>query len=1160
VSGTASLGGPAVPRPVARRVDEACDRFEKAWRAGQKPCLEDALADAACAERSLLFRELLAVEVELRRGRGEVPAPADYLPRFPGWAEQIGAVLEAGPAAALALSNYDVLAELGRGGMGVVYLARQRRPDRVVALKVVRIDHLRGLPAEDGARCIERFRREAEAAGRLEHEHLVPVYEAGESGGLLYYSMRYVEGRGLHELIQAGPLPGPEAAALLEPVARAAHFAHQHGVLHRDLKPHNIVVEARTGKPFVMDFGLAKVLEGAGALTGTRELVGTPFYMAPEQINAPARVGPAADVYGLGATLYHALTGRPPFQAASVAATVHQVVHEQPLPPRRLNPSVDAPLETIALKCLAKEPERRYASAEALADDLGRYRQGRPILARPAGRLERCRLWCRRNPAKATLLAGLAVSVAGLVAAAVWGYAENRAWAEAQARAADESRAREVGQKREALLQSLQAQLHDSDRTQGWSERAWGLVRQAAALGDDDGRLGYLAGCTLAGLDARPVSGLGAVTQGKASSLAFDACGRLLLGGTADAQGKPLTAARLWDGSGGRLRLSRQSGDGPVAFQAAERRPVQLLARPGPYLLLWDLSRQRPLAECRFGAGSRARAVARNDQRRTVTALSADGSAAAAAAEGGVVGVWETQTGRLLLEQPGSASALALSARGDLLAVVGTDGTVAVWSVPAGQRLASFPGPRVRAHCLAFSPDSRRLDAGGPAALRGSLALGDASGLVTIWDLSDRVCQAFCRGGPYDVFAVAFSPDGTLLAAGGRGPVRIYEAPTGRFLLAVEGGDYVAALAFSPDGRRLAGSSEEVPGRVCVWQLEPGRGMQTLRGLSSHVTRLCLSADGKRLAALADTWRVGVWDLETGRLLRLLKVAQGITADNAALAFSNNGRRLAFSAGREARLWDLNDGRLLARWSLPRGLIDRLAFDAAGNLGLYRMEYKDDPGPGGDLDYRRHPRLYRARRLTAPDRTAELFTIERFNERIYTALLAPDGSALVLDGRRTDAGGSHRAITAFDGLRGKEHWSLRSPKQGPSAFLLFDPAGRVVVVDLSHDDRDRCGFVDLASGRVVQEFRLVLHGLGPRASYLVRHGTDPRCRFVRGFSLVPAGHDAPAITLGPDDPVAATLAVSSDGARWAWGNTGGTITVADLGEINERLTRVGLGW
>jgi WD40 repeat protein/predicted Ser/Thr protein kinase len=1170
VSRAATPSGP-LSRSAARRIDQACDRFERAWRAGERPRLEEALGETAEPERSLLFRELLAVELELRRGGGEAPSPADYLARFPDYAELLRTMLDGAPAGGLAPPGYEILSELGRGGMGVVYLARQRRPGRVVALKVVRADPLHGLSAAEAARRVERFRREVEAAGRLEHEHLVPVYEAGEYNGRLYYAMRYVKGQGLHELARAGPLAGPAAAAYLEPAARAVHHAHRHGVLHRDLKPHNILVEAESGRPFVTDFGLAKVLEGATALTGTRELIGTPYYMAPEQVHSPERVGPAADVYGLGATLYHLLTGRPPFQAASLAATVHQVVHEEPVPPRRLNPSLDAPLETVVLKCLAKEPERRYASAEALADDLGRYRRGEPVLARPAGRLERGRLWCRRNPGKAVLLAGLVVSLVGLAAAAAWGYLENRAWAEAQARAADESRARERDQKREALLQRLQALLRPAERPAGWSEEAWQLVTEAAALppapgqADADERLRFLAGCALAGLDARQEAASPPTDTPGACALAFAPDGRLLLGGAANIRGRVLEGARLWDWSAGKLGPAGEPAAGPVAFRAAGR-PVQLVARPGPVLAVCDVTTGRPLAECRFPGGSgrpRAQALVQGVLRQGVMALSADGATAAAAADRGpgakaLVVVWDAATGRPLLEREGDVWALALSARGDLLVVAGTDERVRIWSVPAGEELAVFRGPPVRANCLAFSPDAGTVGPGGRA-LRGRLALGDAGGTATLWDLTRRACENFCRGGPYDTFAVAFSPDGTLLACGGRSPVRLFETATGRPLLTLEAGDYILHLTFSPDGARLATSTAESDRRVLVWRLEDGRGMRTLRGLSSHVTQVRLSADGQRLAALAGNWQVGVWDRATGRRRHLLPVASGATADNAALAFSPDGRRLAFAAGRQARLWELETGRVLGTWPLPRGLIDRLAFHPSGKLLLGRMELRGDPGPRGDLDFRKHPRLYRVRSLTAPGDAELLFTIDCFNETIFSAALTPDGRTLVLDGRRVGADGTERQLAAFDGLSGAPRWAVRSDFQAPTSHLVLDPNARLLLTNRSAGS-DQFELLDLASGRVVERLGSAPHHLGPGASYRVWYRDLASTKLVQGLALMRPGQERPAVTLGPEATQAFTLTISPDGEHWAWGNAGGTVTLADLRRINQRLSQVGLGW
>jgi serine/threonine-protein kinase len=276
-----------------------------------------------------------------------------------------------------AFGDFDLVQELGRGGMGVVYEARQRSLNRVVALKMV----LRGEFASDADRA--RFRAEAEAAARLVHPNIVQVYEVGEVEGQPYFAMQFVPGRTLARRLGEGPLSPAEAAKLLAAVAHAVHHAHERGILHRDLKPANVLL-AGDGTPKITDFGLAKLVD-AGSLTQTGAIIGTPSYMAPEQARADKRLGPAADVYALGAILYECLTGRAPFQAATALDTLLLVQEQDPVPPRMLNPGVPRDLETICLKCLEKAPDRRYSSAEALAVDLEAFVGGEPITARPSG-------------------------------------------------------------------------------------------------------------------------------------------------------------------------------------------------------------------------------------------------------------------------------------------------------------------------------------------------------------------------------------------------------------------------------------------------------------------------------------------------------------------------------------------------------------------------------------------------------------------------------------------------------------------------------------------------------------------------------------------------------------------------------------------------------
>ncbi|HMO66227.1 MAG TPA: serine/threonine-protein kinase, partial [Verrucomicrobiota bacterium] len=306
--------------------------------------------------------------------------------------------------------DYELLEEIARGGMGVVFKARQVSLNRLVALKLISAGALAT------ADLVKRFKAEAEAAAALSHPHIVPIHEIGEHGGQHYFSMGLVEGPNLKERLSGRPLPVEEAAALAATLARAVHHAHQRGVLHRDLKPGNVLLDPE-GRPHLTDFGLAKLVQKDSTLTHTHAVMGTPAYMAPEQARGETReVTTAADVYGLGAVLYETLTGSPPFAGGTSVETIRQVLDQEPRRPSVFNPKVDRDLETICLKCLEKEPGRRFASAVALAEDLDRWLRHEPIRARPITTPERVKKWVRRRPAIAALGA---LSLVSLVALAV---------------------------------------------------------------------------------------------------------------------------------------------------------------------------------------------------------------------------------------------------------------------------------------------------------------------------------------------------------------------------------------------------------------------------------------------------------------------------------------------------------------------------------------------------------------------------------------------------------------------------------------------------------------------------------------------------------------------------------------------------------------------
>ncbi len=339
--------------------------------------------------------------------------------------------------------DYELLEEIARGGMGIVYKARQKSLNRIVAVKMILAGHFAS--KQD----VLRFRSEAEAAANLRHANIVAVFETGECEGQPYFSMEYVPGRSLEEIVREGPLQAKRAAQYARTIAEAIHYAHGQGILHRDLKPSNVLIDI-DDQPRVMDFGLAKQLRGDAGLTASGQALGSPNFMPPEQCGVAAdvrtltkksearnpkseisqslvtsvvtktKVGPASDVYGIGAILYCLLTGRPPFQAESIQEVLVQLQEREPVTPRMLIPSIPRDLETICLKCLEKEPARRYATAQRLADELTRFLAGQPIQARPLGAPEKTWRWCRRKPALAGALAAVVLVVALGASGVLW--------------------------------------------------------------------------------------------------------------------------------------------------------------------------------------------------------------------------------------------------------------------------------------------------------------------------------------------------------------------------------------------------------------------------------------------------------------------------------------------------------------------------------------------------------------------------------------------------------------------------------------------------------------------------------------------------------------------------------------------------------------------
>jgi tetratricopeptide (TPR) repeat protein len=466
MSSRSTCDEPSVTVSAFTKIDEVCDRFEGEYRAGGNPGLASHLAGAPDGLLVPLFRDLLSLDIEYRLRRGERPDAERYREQYPDLGDVVESVFrsltertnsgvnraidtarnegaepdrEAGPAGLedadceptgswgglrpaeyddLKSAGYEVRRLLGRGGMGVVYEARQLSLNRLVALKLIRT----GSFASESE--LRRFQNEAEAVAQLDHPHIVPIYEISHHRARHFFSMKLIAGTGLNHRL-AGFAADPRAAArLVSTIAQAIHHAHQRGILHRDLKPANILLDERE-QPQVTDFGLAKRIDGDPELTQSNTLIGSPSYMAPEQTTrGSAGISTATDVHGLGTILYALLAGRAPFNGPTLADTLDMARTQYPEPPSRLNPRVPHDLDVICRKCLEKEPERRYQSALTLSEDLARWLRGEPILARPPSPLVRAMMWGRRNaPLAATAALALLFLIAGL-AVVTWKWRE----------------------------------------------------------------------------------------------------------------------------------------------------------------------------------------------------------------------------------------------------------------------------------------------------------------------------------------------------------------------------------------------------------------------------------------------------------------------------------------------------------------------------------------------------------------------------------------------------------------------------------------------------------------------------------------------------------------------------------------------------------------
>jgi WD40 repeat protein len=1091
---------------------------------------------------------------------GRTPDPCEWQSRYPAIAaelaeffagqDQVARLTAPLRAAATPLTpdfgDYELLEEIARGGMGVVYQARQKSLNRVVALKMV----LGGRPGDSAE--LQRFRREAEAVASLDHPNIVPIYEVGEHGGWHYFSMKLVEGGSLAQHLERFRGDPRAAAALVATVARAVHHAHQRGILHRDLKPANILLDAKPQAawvPLVTDFGLARRVEGNADLTQTGAILGTPSYMAPEQAAGGGRpLTTAADVHSLGAILYELLTGRPPFQADTPLDTLLQVREREPSRPRSLNRRVDRDLETVCLKCLEKEPARRYGSAEALADDLERWLRDEPVRARRAGTAERVVKWARRRPALASLAALLVLSTVLGFSGITWKWQEAQAgWGEAAERARAETEARQAETE---ARQAAEAHLYIHRIALAHREWLANNVARADELLDEcpqglrQWEWHYLK--RLCHADLLTLRG----HTGEVRAVAWSPDGKLVASAGWSLQGGEVI---VWDAATGQ-ELHRLGGHteplASLAFSPDGRRLATLAGRSGYHTHSEQADTGRPGVETRVFDSH------------------------------GELKVWDVATGAEVLTIPRGGSSVAFSPDGTRLAVAGIRWPkgqakieeVTVWDAGSGKQLRTLVGA---SQGLAFSPDGTRL-----------ASFSWETSTLTVWDARTGQKQLTIRGAVGDV---ALSPNGKRLAAvyagnGNGDEVHLWDAASGKDLQTLRGhGGQVTRLAFSPDGKRLATASLDQT--VRVWDTESGQFLNTLRGHTREVLGVAFSPDGRRLASAGRDRAVKVWDagadqeartllrqtylvhsvalspdggmLAAGGLDRTIHVwgaAAGLevltlrpNAQVYGLTFSPDGKRLAATLGEgwqaaDVRVWDPATGKELSRFRLPDAFpVRHLAFSPDGRQllvagGSYRRDANGDTVGPPWVDVRVWDALA----------GKELVTLREHSQQVLSAAFSPDGKRVATGSWVQERPGENTGdVRVWDLATGRELLALRG---GPGAVfgLAFSPDGRLLAAAGGwYDPPGDAGIKvwDVTTGREVHTLRghtrkSVSVAFSPDGRRLVSAGEDETVKLWD----VATGQEL--LTLRGHNGIATDVVFSPDG-RQLFSVSGNTVRLWD---------------